>query len=239
LDGTARSCAGAQQLVYRFDLRRAQGAALDINLQGDAYTIEVSPDATRWLRSYLSWSDAPETKSLDVSFLTGSADELIKLLTLVPPEDGPFLVEKDGSQVQREHARYLSPGASIVYALDLPGAKECRLDLLAGNGYKLECSPDRKTWTEVLGANAPGSQRMADAGWLSPAEVAGLLANEGKLYVRFSDTGQSRLYDGRNAFLRRLTVYGTLKSDSLWVRLSNTAPAGQFTLRRITCRSWR
>jgi hypothetical protein len=34
-------------------------------------------------------------------------------------------------------------------------------------------------------------------------------------------------------------VYGTLKSHSLWVRLSNVAPAGRFDLQRITCRTWR
>jgi hypothetical protein len=239
LDGAARTCAGGQQLLYRFDLRRAQGAALDFRLQGDGYRIEVSPDAKRWLRSYESWSDAPEEKSLDVSFLTGNPDELIKLLTIVPPADEAFLVNKEGSHLEREHSRYLSPGASIVYALDLHGARECHLDLLAGNGYKLDCSPDRKAWKEVLAASAIDSRRIADAAWLWPADVTSFLAKDGKLYARFSDTRDSRLYHGHNAFLRRLTVYGTLQSDSLWVKLSNVAPAGRFTLQRIGCRTWR
>jgi hypothetical protein len=69
--------------------------------------------------------------------------------------------------------------------------------------------------------------------------VTSFLAKDGKLYARFSDTRDSGLYQGHNAFLRRLTVYGTLKSDSLWVRLSNVAPAGRFDLQRITCRTWR
>jgi hypothetical protein len=233
------TCAGDQQLVYRFDLHRAQGAALDLRLQGDGYRIEVAPDGKRWLRSYESWSDASEEKSLDVSFLTGNPDELIKLLTIAPPGDEAFLVNQEGSQVQREHSRYLASRGSIVYALDLHGAKECHLDLLAGNGYKLECSPDRKAWTEVLASRNIDSKRMADAGWLWPADVTRLLAKDGKLYARFSDTGNSHLYSGHHAFLRRLTVYGTLKSDSIWVRLSNVAPAGRFDLQRITCRTWK
>ena len=239
LKGARWTCAGNQQLVYRFDLRRSQGAALDFRLRGDGYSIEVSPDAKRWLKSYESWSDVSEEKSLDASFLTGNPDELIKLATIVPPADEAFLVNQEGSQVQREHSRYLPAGGSIVYALDLHGAKECHLDLLAGNGYKLECSPDRKAWQEVLAARAIDSKRIADAGWLWPADVTRFLAKDGKLYARFSDTHDSRLYQGHHAFLRRLTVYGTLKSDSLWVRLANVAPTGRFELQRIACRTWR
>jgi hypothetical protein len=239
LKGAGRTCAGDQQLVYRFGLHRAQGAALDFRLQGDGYRVELSPDGKRWLRSYESWSDAAEEKSLDASFLTGSPDELIKLVTIVPPADEAFLVNREGSQVQRGHSRYLSAGGSIVYALDVHGVEECHLDLLAGNGYKLECSSDRKAWKEVLAAKAIDSKRIDDAGWLWPADVTGLLAKDGRLYARFSDTRDGRLYNGHNAFLRRLTVYGTLKSDSLWVRLSNVAPAGRFDLQRITCRTWR
>jgi hypothetical protein len=225
--------------VYRFDLRRSQGAALDFRLQGDGYRIEVSPDAKRWLKSYESWSDVSEEKSLDASFLTGSTDELIKLVTIVPPADEAFVVNQAGSQVQRGHSRYLAAGGSIVYALDLQGVKECHLDLLAGNGYRLECSSDRKAWNEVIASKAVDSKRMPDAGWLWPADVTGFLAKDGKLYARFSDTRDSGLYQGHNAFLCRLTVYGTLKSDSVWVRLSNVAPTGRFDLQRIACRTWR
>ena len=239
LEGAGWTCAGNQQLVYKFDLRRAQGAALDFSLKGDGYRIEVSPDAKRWLKSYESWSDISEEKSLDASFLTGNPDELIKLVTIIPPADERFLVNREGSQVQRWHSRYLTAGGSIVYALDLQGVKECHLDLLAGNGYRLECSPDRKAWNEVIAAKAVDSKRMPDAGWLWPADVTEFLAKDGKLYARFSDTRDSGLYQGHNAFLRRLTVYGTLQSDSVWVRLSNVAPTGRFDLQRITCRTWR
>jgi hypothetical protein len=239
LRGADWTCARDQQLMYRFDLHGAQGAALDFRLQGGGYRIEVSPDAKRWLKSYESWSDVSEERSLDVSFLTGNPDELVKLFTIVPPADEAFLVYQEGSQVQRGQSRYLPAGGSIVYGLDLHGAKECHLDLLAGNGYKLECSSDRKAWKQVLAAKDIDSKRIADAGWLWPADVTSFLAKDGKLYARFSDTSDSRLYQGHNAFLRRLTAYGTLKSDSLWVRLSNVAPAGRFDLQRITCRTWR
>jgi len=113
------------------------------------------------------------------------------------------------------------------------------LDLLAGNGYKLECSADQKTWTEVLSAKRIDSKKIADAGWLWPADATRFVAPDGTLFARFSDTGEASVYDGRTAFLRRLTVYGALKSKRLWVKLSNLDSNGQFELQRMTFRTWK
>jgi hypothetical protein len=239
LAGNVWTCTAEQQLIYKFDLRRMQGAALDWQLKGDGYRIEVSPDGNHWWGSYESWSETFTDKSLDISFLTGSSDELIKILTIVPPSDTAFLIDGGGSQVQRENCRYLSSGSSITYALDLRGAKECHLDLLAGNAYKLACSPDGRSWQTLLTAGADDSKRIPDAGWLGSADATGSLAKKGKLYIRFADANDAGLYGGRSAFLRRLTVYGTLKSDNVWVRLSNTTPNGRFSLQRITSRTWK
>lgn len=235
----ARICTGGQELLYRFDARSASGAAFDFRIKGDGYRIAVSPDGKRWVRPYDTWSESGEDKSMDVSFLTGSPDELINLATITPPDDAPFIVHDPRSRIEREKCRYLGSSHSLVYRLALPGAAECHLDLLAGNGYKLECSADQKTWTEVLSSRKIDSKKNADAGWLWSADATRFVARDGTLFARFSDTGEAGVYGGRTAFLRRLTVYGVLKSKRLWVRLSNLDANGQFELQRVTFRTWK
>jgi hypothetical protein len=233
------SCKAHQQLVYKFDTRSIKGAAVDCQISGDGYRIEVSPDGQRWLGSYDSWSDAFTLKSLDLSFLTGSADELVKLYTIFPPGDASVLTEPGMSEVDGNHCRYLASKDSIVYQLDLRGAGECHVDLLAGNGYKLEGSSDGQTWKCLLAADQIDQKRTPDAAWLWSADATECLSSTGKLYLRFSDTGQAQRYGGRSAFLRRLTIYGNLKSEVVWIRFANTDPTRNFLMKQMVVRTWR
>jgi len=92
-----------QRLVYRFDLPIAPRAPPLTSDTGRGYKIEASR-CQRWLRSYESWTMPPRRRPFDVSFLTGNPDELIKLVTIVPPADEAFLVHQESSQLQREHS---------------------------------------------------------------------------------------------------------------------------------------
>ena len=209
-------------LTYRFETKGVSGAAVDLTIKG-RYRIDVSPDGKRWYARLESWSDKPCEQSLDLSTFTGSHDELLRLFEIVPADDG----------------KYLQPDGSFVYRLDLPDVTECFIELLVGNDYRVQCSSDGKTWHDELTAGQIKSKPAADAAWLRMLDVTKYLSNDRGVYIKLSDAGDSKSYDGKHAFLRRLAVYGVLNSGSVLVRIANTSNAGEgLVVQQAVFRSW-
>ena len=201
-----------QSHVYRLDARGVAGAGIDLRLKG-RYRIDVSPDGKRWYSRLETWSGEFRDQSLDLSAFTGSHDELIKLQRIAP----------EGN----------------VCKLDLKDVTECRLELLVGNGYAIQCSSDGKTWRDGIDATQIKAKPEPDAAWLRMLDVTKCLRADKRVYVKLSDLGKPELYGGRRAFLSRLTVYGVLKSGRVFVKLTNTSDAGEpVAVDRIVFRSW-
>lgn len=240
-----RCCTGQDKpLVYRFDTKGAAGLGVDLRLRGDGYKVEVSPDGKQWFGRLDTWDDKFADESLDVSFLASNREELVRLKTVAPPEDGGMIDKASGSVVEREHCRYMPPGGAVTYQLDLPPATAgCWLELMLGNGYRVDFSADGRTWhpgvaaTDVMGGSGKG---VADEAWIRMLDVSSCLT-KGRVWLRVSDNGDARAYSGRPAFLRRLTAYGYLRADELWVKLSNVSDRADysFTLERLTVRKWK
>jgi hypothetical protein len=226
-------------LVYRFDTRGAIGAGVNLRIKG-GFRIEASPDGTRWFTRLDTWSQGVSDQSVDLSVLTGSHDELIKIIQFTG-SDSRYLQVRGQSTVEREHCRYVAPGGSFVYRLDLPDVVECHIELLMGNGYHVQCSSDGKTWSDGLDADHPKVQQNADAGWLRMLDISPYLKRSRMLYLRFSDLGKPDAYGGRLAFLRRLTAYGVFNSGRVFVKLSDTTEGhGQpLSLDRLVFRTWK
>ena len=240
-----RTCTGQDDpLVYRFDARGADGLGLDLRIRGDGYRVEVSPDGKQWYERLDTWDDKFADQSVDLSFLAGSRDELVRLKTIVPPNDVKLLVEGSGSVVQRNHCRYVTRGGSVIYQLNLPQVTGCWLELILGNGYRVDFSSDGKTWqpgvssTDALGGSGKGAP---DAAWIRMLDVSPCLHNGPRVFLRIADTGDASAFSGCTAFLRRLTAYGYFRSGNLWVKLSNVSAltGHSFTLERLTIRKWK
>ena len=227
------SASGKKSVVYRFDTKGSRGAGLDLRLQGDGFQVEVSPDGKRWYERLDTWSAEVCDQSLDLSFLTGSRDELLKMLTLAPPDDRGILTANNGSEIVDGNCRSVASGKSFTYKLQLPGVTDCRVELLAANGYKVECSSDGKTWRAEFASPKTGAP---DAAWLRLLDLTRCLKQSGAVYLRF--TGQEATgYAGRKAFLRRMSIYGVLNSGKVFVKLSDTSGHG-FALHSLTFRQW-
>lgn len=197
--------------VYKLDTRHCAGAGIDLRLNG-RYRIEISPDGKRWYTRLETWSDRPCDQSLDLSAFTGGHDELIKLLRIAPKTD--------------------------ICKLDLEDVTECQLELLVGNGYKVQCSSDGKTWHDGLDVTQIKAKPEPDAAWMRMLDVSKYLGGKA-VYVKLSDMGNPSAYGGKPAFLDRLTAYGVLKSGSVLVKLTNTSDAGEpVAVDKIVLRTW-
>jgi hypothetical protein len=229
--------------VYRFRLGRAAGAGLDLRLRGDGYRVAVSPDGRRWFDRLDSYDPVLADQSLDLSFLAGSGEELVRLLTVSPPLDEAYLTAPAGILVAGEQRRYVSAAGDLIYRLSLPDTAICRIELLAGNGYRLECSADGRRWHGVLCATDAdgGSGRLApDAAMLRMVDVTPFLGPGGDLFLRIADLGDATAFSGRPAFVQRVTVYGALRSGEAWVQIANVArrPEPGLCLERLALRTW-
>ncbi|MHB1459127.1 MAG: hypothetical protein ACYC0V_19645, partial [Armatimonadota bacterium] len=237
VNGQTRICTGIEKpLVYKFDTSGMSGAGIDLVMKGDGFKIDVSPDGKRWYERLDTWSSDTRTQSLDLSFLTGSRDELLKMLTITPGSDRKYLAVNGGSKVQDGNRRYTSNDRSFVYKFDLPNVTECYVEALVGNGYIIECSSDGTTWTKAI--DASGLKSETDATWIQMVDASKYLSNS-TLYMRISDMSEKTSYT-KPAFLRRLSVYGVMKSDNVYVRISNVSksPEKSFSLNKITFRKW-
>jgi hypothetical protein len=224
-----RTCTGSDgPLVYRFSLAGATDAALDMRVRGDGFRIDVSPDGKRWFER-LDTKDADVAQeSLDVSFLAGSREELVRLETL-----------DNGGR-----CRYAAPGGSVVYRLDLPNAACCLLEMLVGNGYRVDVSSDGRRWRRSVSAADPGSPSVkagADAAVIRMLDVSDCLRSGSAVYLRVADERGRQEFAGHPAFVRRISAYGTLRSGQAWVRVSNVSarPGRSFTIERVVMRTWR
>jgi hypothetical protein len=197
--------------VYKLDTKSAAGAGIDLRLKG-RYRIDVSPDGKLWYTRLETWSDKPCDQSIDLSTFTGSHDELIKLQRIAPESD--------------------------ICKLDVKDVTECQLELIVGNGYRVQCSSDGKTWHDGINATQIKAKPEPDAAWMRMLDVSKYLGGKA-VYIKLSDLGKPELYGGKRAFLSRLTVYGVLKSGSVFVRLTNTSNAGEaLVVDQVVFRSW-
>ncbi len=244
LDDGRRSCTASDgPLVYRFGLGSATGAALDLRIQGDGYRVEVSPDGKRWIPRLDTWDRQAADQSLDVSFLTGSREELVRLWTVQAPDDAP-LVHSAGDSLVRDGRRHAAPGGAFVYRFDLPLTVDGHLEVLAGNGYRIEISADGKTWQKGIAWNDPdGCPGVAgpDGTVVRLLDVTPLLKHSRRVYVRVADDAGATEFAGHTAYVQRLALYAAFRSRQAWVRLTEVsgAPAGSFTLERVALRTWR
>lgn len=226
-------------LTYRFDTGGVSGAGIDMRIKG-GFQVSASPDGKRWFTRLDSWSEEFSDQSLDLSAFAGSPDELVQISRIDPADDGQYRMPGGKSVIERDHCRYVEPGGGFVYRLELPDVTKCCLELLLGNGYRVQCSADGKTWSDGLGARHPEVNLESDAAWLRMLDVTDYLGRDGTVYVRFSDLGTPESYGGRQAFLRRLTVYGVFDSGSVYVRLSDTTDGKSqpLTLDGVVFRTW-
>lgn len=235
--------AGEAPVTYAFTVgKKATGAALDLTASGEAYQVQVSPDGKRWYQRLDSWSEGAEMRSLDLSFLTGSFDEMVRLETIDPASDGKVIVDEKTTHIERGHCRYVDEGGSFVYRLALPGVIQAQAELIVGNGYHVEISPDGKQWQEGLRADTidrRDDRYVTDAAWVQMLDLTPAMSEEGEVYLRFSGLEQMGVYD-KGAFLRRLAIYGIFKTDKIHVRLNNAGrPEGPaLKLDQLTLRSW-
>lgn len=236
IEGGRRVCSGRDNpLVYRFSTAGSAGAAIDFDIYGDSFQVELSPDGRRWYTRLDTWSEKPGKQSVDASFLTGSRDELPRLFLIRPEQDAAHLADISRAPLDGESCRRIEEGGSFTYKLDLPEVVECRLEVLASGNCRIECSNDGQTWREERGAGHIDSAGPDNGGWLRMVDVTRYASKSGVLYLRFSNRE-----DSAGAFVSRVAVLGAIKSDALFVRLSNTSRSSRhsFTLSRLTLRTW-
>jgi len=224
--------------VYRY------GAALDVRMKRGYYLVEVSPDGKHWLPRLDTWCDRPSSRSLDISFLTGSREELVRTLTITPPDDAAWLQpSSEGTEVVRQHCRTVAVNGQAVYSLSLPNVDACHLEFLVGNDYRVDLSSDGRSWTPLLNPaqiTPHESDDQEDAGWLRTVDATEHVNGEDRVYVRVRDGGHPEAYGGKPAFLRRLAVYATYKTPVIHVRIGG-APCAQdptFLAERVRVRTW-
>lgn len=235
--GNSRVCTGKDSpIVYRFDASGAAGAGIDVRIKGSGYRIDVSPDGERWYERLDTWSNEPKTQSIDVSFLTGNREELLNLMTIVPGRDAKWLYDKGNSRTDSFNRRYTGKNGSFVYRIDLPQVTQCFMELMLGNSYIVECSADAETWTKV--ADPTGFRHDKEAAFIRMIDVSPFL-EKGTLFIRVSDQDTEGKY-GNDAFIRRLTLYGVLRTDNIYMRLTNVHSMSNksFDLEGITFRKW-
>jgi len=232
-----RICKGGESLVYRFDTTGAIGAGLDARIMGQGFKFEVSPDGKRWYQRLDTWDDKMGDQSLDISFLTGSRDELLKMAEISSRSDSRYLKENRKSSIQRGYCRYIEKDGELVYKFPLPDITACWLELMMGNGYRVRCSSDGKTWQD--GVDAAQTQGGTDAAWIRMLDATSYLKGNHTVYLRFTDLGDTSAFDGKGAFMQKIAVYGILNSGKAYVRISNTDKRNTFTLEKLTFRTWK
>jgi hypothetical protein len=232
-------------VTYKFDVADAIGAAMDFNIKSkNGYKVEVSPDnGARWYKKLDTWSDKTVPRSVDLSFVTGSSDELLEMLVIIPPEDTKYIVEDTGSKVERDSVRLLNDNGSFVYKLDLPQVIECHLEFVLANGFDIQVSKDGKEWKPCTDAtkyliNKDNPQE--DASWVRLVDVTDTLNSSGSIYVKFGMLPDKTKFNGKNAFLHRVTVLGVLKTNNVLVRVASTSPFADksVTIEKATFRKW-
>ncbi|HEY5140602.1 MAG TPA: hypothetical protein VIJ25_15000, partial [Methylococcales bacterium] len=244
LAGTARTFKkNDKPLIYKFNVADCNNIGIDMEMSGDSYTVAVSPDGKTWFERLNTWSDTPTKHSLDISFLAGNPDELIKLFVTAAPDDADIIAKQKNTKIEREHCRYVNDGGFFVYKLQLPQVSECHLELVAANAYKVEFSKDGRVWQEELNANQVKprkGEKLADAAWLRIVDITKYLNKTGCVYMKFSDSGDTASYGGKGAFLRRLTAYGVFDSKDIYVKFANATYGNQngFAINKLTLRKW-
>ncbi len=211
-------------ITQTVDVSNAHGAALDLRVNSGSYLVEVSPDGEHWISRLDTWCDKPTTRSVDLSFLTGAQDELVRTLQFAPPDDAPFLQSSTGSEVVRTHSRTVAPDGSLVYRLSLPKIDQCHLEFIVGNNYRIDLSPNGNEWAEVLSPAQIPPRKGTDqknAAWMRLADATKQVNPKGELYIRLRNAGNDDAYGNQPAFLRRLAVYATYKTPALHLRLRN------------------
>jgi hypothetical protein len=230
-------------ITQRIDLTDAKGAALDIHMNRGSYQVEVSPDGERWFTRLDTWCDSPTIRSVDLSFLLGSSEELVKILDCAPPEDTPFLHGSEAGEILRTHCRSVSPEGELVYRIELPKIDRCHIEFLIGNNYRIDLSSDGVTWEEALSpGQIPPREGLSqkNAAWLRMVDAMRFAEAGDAVYVRLRNAGNTAAYGEMPAFLRRMTVYGTFKSSEVFLRVNEgpfTRDKGIVT-ERLSVRSW-
>lgn len=239
----SRPVARPDCITQRIDLSGATGAALDVRMTRGSYVVEVSPDGERWIPRLDTWCDKPTSRSMDLSFLLGAQDELVKALELTPPNDAACIQTSAGSEISRTACRTVSPEGAVVYRLSLPKIDQCHLEFLAGNNYRIDLSSDGHSWNEALSpAQVPPRTGISqkNAAWLRMTDASQFARANNEVFIRFRNAGNDAAYEGAPAFLRRLTVYATFKTSEMQVRVKE-APYSRdkgFSAERLGVRKW-
>lgn len=230
LENGARTCGQDEQVVYNLDMSGRAGAAVDLDIVGDGYRVDVSADGKRWYNRLDTWSEDLRKQSVDLSCFAGGRDELVRALVIAPPDDSAYLHSDVRTSVDEFQRRRISSDGSFTYKLSVPDATECRLEVMLGNGCAVSCSPDAKKWKRLIGPKDTSAN--PEEAWIRFVDAGGSLAPDGTLYVRFS---------GNGGFVRRLAVYAAFDWDRVMVRISNVEECGphSFSLRGAVLRTWR
>jgi hypothetical protein len=232
-----------KEITRCLDVAGATGAALDIRMSKGSYRVEVSSDGQHWISRLDTWCDKPTTRSVDLSFLSGAQDELVRTLQFAPPDDAAYLQSSTGSEVVREHSRAVAPDGSAVYRLTLPGVAQCHLEFLAGNNYRIDLSREGSTWAEAL---SPGQvppakgDNQKNAGWLRMVDATRYVGPDGAVFIRFRNAGNNEAYGNAPAFLRRVAAYVSYGSPRIFVRITGApyARTSDFTAEWVRARIW-
>jgi hypothetical protein len=230
-------------LLVRLPLGDASGAGVDLRIRGDGYRVSVSADSKQWLQRLDTYDPKTSPQSLDLSFLCGSREELVRLQSVTAPNDARLLASPGGSVPTAERRRFAARGGSLVYRIPAAGATTCRLELIIGNGYRVDVSSDGKRWRAAASAqDADGGsgKLVADAGMIRMVDATPEAARGGVVYLRLRDAGVAGAFGGRTAFLQRLTVYGALRCRQAWLKVENTSSraGASFTVEGMTLRRW-
>lgn len=236
VENRQRICKGKESIVYKFDTSDAIGAGLEARIKGEGFKFEVSPDGKRWYQRLDTWDDKIGSQALDLSFLTGCREELLEIMSINSENDSKYLVENKKSSVQRGYSRYVEKDGELIYKLPLPDAAECHLEIMAGNSYKIQYSSDGKSWHD--GVDSSQTNGGTDAAWITMLDVSDCMKDKHTVYLRFTDGGSSSLFNGRGAFLQKISVYGTLNSGKVYVKISNTDKRNTFILNGLTFKTW-
>ncbi len=226
-----RTCTGRQSVGYRLALPDADYASVHMAIRGVGYQVDASPDGERWHTCLDTCSDHPVEQAIDLSFLTGCMDRLVPVLELQPVNDWRCITDDAGTV--RNGRRHLSAHAVMTYCLNVKSLSMCRLEMMIGNGYVVECSPDGRRWyQEISSDDMKGGD---DVVWIRMVDATRHVNPTGRLYMRLHDRGTGFQ---RPAFIQRLTVYGAYRSDVAYLRIANIGGVGRFDLYQLLLRTW-
>ncbi len=230
-------------ITQSLEVGGAHGAALDLRVNAGSYRVEVSPDGIHWIPRLDTWCDKPTTRSVDLSFLTGAQDELVRTLQFAPPDDMVCLQSESGSTIVHGQCRAVAPDGNFVYRLVFAKIDQCHLEFLAGNNYRIDLSKDGNDWTEVLSPEqippAKGDNQK-NAAWLRLIDATKHVGSQGEIHIRFRNAGNTEAYGNEPAFLRRMAVYATYKTPTLHVCVKNAphARTTELAMDWVHLRTW-